>query len=605
MAEDEKKGTNSYRLYCSIKCFQTPSSPEQKHGNLAETEQKKPGGWRAMPFILGNETFERLATFGLLANFMVYLMRVFHLEQVTAANVLNIWFGVTNFAPLVGAFISDAYAGRYKTIAFASCAAFLGMVTVTLTAWVPYLHPKKCEPEGKQQSYGNCESPTSMQFGVLLLGLGFLSIGTGGIRPCSIPFGVDQFDPTTEEGRKGISSFYNWYYTSFTVVLLITLTAVVYVQDSVSWVLGFGIPTVLMLCSIILFFIGTRIYVHVKPEGSVFSGITQVFVSAYKKRRLKLPDNCDGEQVDGIFYDPPIKDQLTILSKLPLTNQIRFLNKAAMIEKETDLKPDGSCAKQWRLCSVQQVEEVKCLIKIGPIWASSIVSLTSMIQQGTFTVSQAMKMDRHLGEKFQIPASSIIVVSLITIGIWLPFYDRILVPAIRKVTKREGGITILQRIGIGIVFSVLSMVVAGLVERERRAAAISHPEAAAMSVFWLAPQLVVMGLCEAFVGTGQIEFYNEQFPDHMRSLGNSLFFCSFAGASYLSTMVGSIVHKVTGTRHHPDWLTNDLNSGNLDYFYFLLAGMGVVNWFYFLLCAHRYRYKVSTVLTMGDKQIPL
>jgi predicted transglutaminase-like protease len=24
--------------------------------------------------------------------------------------------------------------------------------------------------------------------------------------------------------------------------------------------------------------------------------------------------------------------------------------------------------------------------------------------------------------------------------------------------------------------------------------------------------------------------------------------------------------------------------------------MGVVNWFYFLLCAHRYRYKVSTVL---------
>ncbi|KAJ6898103.1 hypothetical protein NC652_024815 [Populus alba x Populus x berolinensis] len=54
MAEDEKKGTSSYRLYCSIKCFQKPSSPEQKHGNLAETEQKKPGGWRAMPFILGN-----------------------------------------------------------------------------------------------------------------------------------------------------------------------------------------------------------------------------------------------------------------------------------------------------------------------------------------------------------------------------------------------------------------------------------------------------------------------------------------------------------------------------------------------------------------------
>ncbi|KAJ6431220.1 hypothetical protein OIU84_018667 [Salix udensis] len=126
MAGDEKKGTISYRLYCSMKCFQKPPSPEQKHGNLTETDQqKKPGGWRAMPFILGNETFERLATFGLMANFMVYLMKVFHLEQVSAANILNIWYGATNFAPLVGAFISDAYVGRFKTIAFASCAALL------------------------------------------------------------------------------------------------------------------------------------------------------------------------------------------------------------------------------------------------------------------------------------------------------------------------------------------------------------------------------------------------------------------------------------------------------------------------------------------------
>ena len=73
----------------------------------------------------GNETFERLATFGLWANFMVYLMREFHMDQVSASNVLYIWSGVTNFAPLIGAFISDAYAGRFRTIAVASVASFL------------------------------------------------------------------------------------------------------------------------------------------------------------------------------------------------------------------------------------------------------------------------------------------------------------------------------------------------------------------------------------------------------------------------------------------------------------------------------------------------
>ncbi|KDP21241.1 hypothetical protein JCGZ_21712 [Jatropha curcas] len=588
---DKNKGRSSYWLYCCTKCFQKPSTseilePEEKQANgnvLSDSKivrTKNPGGWRAMPYILGNETFERLATFGLFANFTVYLMRKYHMSQVSVANVLNIWFGITNFAPLIGAFISDTYVGRFRVIAFASIAAFLGMVTVTLTAWLPYLHPPKCQQDI------NCESPTAAQLGVLFMGLGLLTIGTGGIRPCSIPFGVDQFDPTTEEGIKGINSFYNWYYTTFTVVIMITSTVVVYIQDSVSWVLGFGIPTLLMIGSLALFFLGQRIYVYVKPEGSIFSSIFQVFVAAYRKRGLQLPD--EGEIGCRVFYDPPTK--VNELSKLPLTNQFRFLNKAAVIEKN-DLNPDGSCANQWRLSSVQQVEELKSVLKIGPVWATGIISFTSVSQQGTFTVIQAMKMDRHLGSNFQIPAGSMGVISMITIAIWLPIYDRILVPALRKITKHEGGITLLQRIGIGIIFSLLSMVVAGLVERERRAAAILHPNGAPISVMWLAPQLVLMGFCEAFNFIGQIEFYNKEFPENMRSIANSLFFCSIAGASYVSSLVITIVHKVTRTRNHPDWLTNDLNKGKLDNFYFLLAGMGILNFFYFLFCARRYSYK--------------
>ncbi|KAJ4840240.1 hypothetical protein Tsubulata_033899 [Turnera subulata] len=598
----EKNGKSSYRLYCLTKCFQSPSSPErepeEKQRNItgavcsspAESNKidtpKKPGGWRAMPFILGNETFERFATIGLLANFMVYLMREYHMEQASAANILNIWQGVTNFAPLLGAFICDTYVGRFKTIAFASCSSFLGMVIVTLTAWLPYLHPPKCQPQE------HCEDANGIQLGVLLMGLGFLSIGTGGIRPCSIPFGVDQFDPTTEQGIKGINSFYNWYYTTFTVVIILTLTLVVYIQDSVSWVLGFGIPTICMACSIVLYFIGSKLYVHVKPEGSTFSGITQVFVAAYKKRRLKLPG--DDGAVEDVYYDPPVKE--TVLSKLPLTNQFRFLNKAAVIE-ENDLKPDGFPASEWRLCSIQQIEEVKCLIKIVPVWAAGIISFTSMAQQGTFTVSQALIMDRHLGPRFQIPAASMSVISMLTIGIWLPFYDRILVPALRKITKHEGGITLLQRIGIGIVFSVLSMVVAGLIERDRRASAVSDPKGPPMSAFWLAPQLAIMGLCEAFNIIGQIEFFNKQFPEHMRSIANALLFCSIAGSNYLSSFLITIVHKLTRTPHHPDWLTNDLNSGRLDYFYFLLAGLGVLNLAYFVFVAQRYRYKATVPLS--------
>ncbi|XWS63570.1 hypothetical protein CRYUN_Cryun06bG0111700 [Craigia yunnanensis] len=588
-----KEESRSFFLYCCTKNFQKSPYPEKEpvqgtKGNAlsvsgsACSNQNKPGGWKAMPYILGNETFERLATFGLWSNFMVYLMREFHLDQVSASNVLYIWSGVTNFAPLIGAFISDAYVGRFRTIAVASVASFLGLLTVTLTAWIPHLHPPECKPE--QKLNGHCIGPNGAQLGVLLTGLGLLSVGSGGIRPCSIPFGIDQFDPTTEEGVRGITSFFNWYYTTFTVVMLVTLTLVVYIQDSVSWVLGLGIPTLLMGGSIVLFLMGTRIYVHVKPQGSIFSSIVQVFVAAYKKRQLKLP--AEGQE-NGVFYDPPLKENT--LSKRALTNYFRFLNKAAII-MENELQTHGSPNK-WRLCSIQDVEEVKCLIRIIPIWASGIISFTSMSQQGTFTLSQALKMDRHLGSKFQIPAGSVVIMSMITIGIFLPIYDRIIVPALRKFTKREGGITLLQRIGIGIIFSILAMIVSGVMEKKRRTSAIMHPGVAPISVFWLAPQLVLMGFCEAFNILGQIEFFNKEFPEHMKSIANSLFFCSVAGASYLSSVVVNIVHHVTGGHRRPDWLTSDINAGRLDYFYYLLAGMGTFNFLYFLYVAHHYRYQ--------------
>lgn len=589
--EDKKNNKSSISLSLS-------SSPEngvydeEKHTSGSDSPAKigrrKPGGWKAMPYVLGNETFERLASMGLLANFMQFLLTVFHMDQVSASNVLNIWSGITNFIPLLGAFISDAYIGRFWTIAFASIFEIMGMLTLTLIPWLPKLHPPPCKL-GQQ-----CKKPNRSQMGFLAMGLGFLAIGSGGIRPCSIPFGVDQFDSTTNEGRKGIASFFNWYYTSFTVVLIIAVTLVVYIQDSVSWALGFGIPTVLVFLSIILFFIGTKVYVYVKPQGSVFTSIVQVFVAAHKKHKLKLPD---AHECNGVFYDPLLPEG-SIVKKLHSTNKYRCLNKAAIV-MEDEVNTDGTCANKWRLCSIQQIEEVKCILKIIPIWTAGIICFTAMAQQGTFTISQALKMDRHLGPNFQIPPGSLSVISMITVGIWLPIYDRFIVPSARKVTRIDGGITLLQRIGIGMVFSILSMVVAGLTEKVRRNSAITHnsPDGIApITVMWLAPQLILMGFAEAFNILGQIEFYNKEFPENMSSLANSLFSCTVASASYLSSLLVNILHATTGGNGHPDWLTKDINKGRIENYYYLIAGLGVLNLFYFLYVARRYQYKSRLVV---------
>ncbi|KAL0911553.1 hypothetical protein M5K25_019702 [Dendrobium thyrsiflorum] len=574
-----------------LKCspfFSQPTVFKDLEGVSDSPEQAKrrPGGWKSIPYIIGNETFERMASYGITANFTVYLLKRFRIEPVAAASMSNIFLGTVNFAPLIGAFIADAYFGRFRTLAYGSISSLLGMVVLTLTAAVPQLRPPNCSHP--DQLSGHCSGPSTSQLGVLILSLVLLAVGSGGVRPCSLPFGVDQFDRRTAAGRRGLASFFNWYYCTSTAGVVVGMTVMVYIQDSISWPIGFGVPAICMLCSIIVFFIGTRVYVYVAAEGSFFAGIAQVFVAAYRKRGVELPEPEDASRQEAVLYNPPVVSGGAM--RLPLTLQFRFLNKAA-IKLAGEVNDGGEPANPWNLCSVQMVEQVKLLIRIIPIWASGIIFFISISQQWTFSVLQSLTMDRHLGSGgFQVPAASVGIISLVALTLFIPVYDRVLVPVLGRITGQETGLSLLQRQGVGLFVSAVSMVVAGVVEGMRRregAAAVAGMSA----VLWLSPQLVLMGVAEAFNAVGQVEFYNQQFPEQMQTVAGSLFYCSLAGAGYLSSVLIAVIQKATGRNGRNSWLAGDINSGHLDYFYYVIAVMGMVNFVYFLVCAHFYRYK--------------
>lgn len=183
---------------------------------------------------------------------------------------------------------------------------------LTLTAAIKKLHPPSCGAE----ETGVCRGPTPWQLAFLLSGLGFLVVGAGGIRPCNLAFGADQFNPNTESGKRGISSFFNWYYFTYTFAMMVSLTIIVYVQSDVSWAWGLAIPAFLMFLSCALFFLGSRIYVKLKPEGSPLASILQVIVVTVKKRHLQIPE----EPRLSLFNHIP---QGSINSKLPYTDQFR------------------------------------------------------------------------------------------------------------------------------------------------------------------------------------------------------------------------------------------------------------------------------------------
>lgn len=72
-----------------------------------------------------NESFEKVASYGLLPNMILYLMKDYNLGFAKGNNVLFFWSAATNFMPLLGAFLADSYLGRFLTIGFGSIASFL------------------------------------------------------------------------------------------------------------------------------------------------------------------------------------------------------------------------------------------------------------------------------------------------------------------------------------------------------------------------------------------------------------------------------------------------------------------------------------------------
>ena len=314
---------------------------------------------------------------------------------------------------------------------------------------------------------------------------------------------------------------------------------------------------------------------------------------------------CLGHQC----YNPRLKNigpKWTVQSHIPgyscsscfcsmpfLIDFLRFFDKAAVI---TDA--EAITKNRWRLCTVTQVEEFKSFLRVLPVWASTIALAVSFSQLSTFFISQGLTMDRKLGPSYLIPASSIPVFSSINALILVPIYEKWIVPILRRYTGHRRGITSLQRMGVGLFVSIFAMASAALVEKKRR----NHPKPLTMSVFWLLPQYFLMGSAEVFTYVGQLEFFYDEATDGTRSISSAVFLSEFGLGSWLSSALVEIVEATTGGEEK-GWLRNDINKSRLDYFYWLLAGINVVNFFIYLWIARRYKGKGGLNKSVRDEAI--
>jgi len=245
-----------------------------KYRTAPSSSTKLPGG---IPYIIGNEAAERFSFYGMkgiltifMAQMLVFMPGGVLEEQMGPSEVVSryhLFVSAVYITPLFGAFIADAFLGKYLTIMLLSIVYCLGHGALALmgTEW-PFL-----------------DEPLNPSF-FLMLGLILICVGSGGIKPCVSAHVGDQFGESS--AKIWMTKIFMVFYLSINIGAALSNLATPWLLEHHGPHWAFGVPGVLMAIATFMFWMGRNKFIHVPPGGMDF--IREVFSARGIKALLKL-----------------------------------------------------------------------------------------------------------------------------------------------------------------------------------------------------------------------------------------------------------------------------------------------------------------------------
>ncbi|KAH7568678.1 hypothetical protein JRO89_XS06G0031700 [Xanthoceras sorbifolium] len=506
----------------------------------------KHGGTKTSLLILAAFGFENMASFSLGVNLVRYFNGELHFELADAANQVTNYLGTSFVLSILVAVVADTYVGRFTAVLISGCVEFLGFLLLTIQAHFPKLKPPPCN---EFHLTSHCKKIEASDAAVLFVAIYLIAMGTAGIKAALPTHGADQFDDEDPQEARHMSSFFN--------------------------------------CLVLAISVGAAVY-----------------VAAIRNKKLRLPK--DPAELYEIDKDNEAAIDAEFLSHRDI---FRWLDKAA-IQTSTGESEIPKDPKPWKLCTVTQVENAKIILGMVPIFYCTIIMTLCLAQLQTFSIQQGLTMDTSLTKSFNIPPASLPIIPVAFMIILVPIYDQVFVPFARKITGLPTGITHLQRVGVGLVLSSLSMATAAIMEVKRKGVARDHNMLDAnplvqplpISTFWLSMQFFIMGIADMFTYVGLLEFFYSEAPKGLKSISTCFLWSSMALGYYLSTIVVSIVNRATKTSTKSGgWLAgNNINRNHLNLFFMLLSILSLINFCFYLFFAMRYNYRHQSVVAPDE-----
>jgi peptide/histidine transporter 3/4 len=107
-----------------------------------------------------------------------------------------------------------------------------------------------------------------------------------------------------------------------------------------------------------------------------------------------------------------------------------------------------------------------------------------------------------------------------------------------------------------------------------------HPRSE-LNILWQIPQYVLVGVAEVFTAITYYDLFYSEVPSSMRSVCQAINMLTTS----LGTMLGGTINSLCRS-----FLPDDLNQGNMEYVYFLIAALGAINLAVYMVVSRGFKY---------------
>ncbi|XP_047961748.1 protein NRT1/ PTR FAMILY 5.11-like [Salvia hispanica] len=460
-------------------------------------------------------------------------------DLLKAAMVVNLQEGTESVSVILFVYLADVHTGRFNMVAFATAFCIAGLLLNFAST--------------------RNDDDKEVNLGLFYLGLGLLTFAQAALSVTLRVFLYDQLRPKDadqrEDRRKRRTKFW-WKLVSF--------VAAIFSLFGPLNALEFGILAVVLAAvtgvCFLVFLLGSNYYHHEQKIENQFKDVGIVLARAYRNRNAEYPQGSFNieTQIPPCLWG--FRWEIT-----------RWLDKAAIAH-------GGGC-------SDAQVEKVKRLIKMLPMW-SCFLTLSLVAASGsTFFFEEASVIEDGgvIDNDNKILFLANVVRFTDLVGSVISNY---IMTKLRDKMKFNQQRMELVKIGMGMLCCVSCCIVAWGLASLRRNYYIN--------VFWLTPQFILLGLMQGLSEDGLESFYESQASKSLLSYGPP-FGELVMGIGKFMSIPCVLIFSMTSIR----WFQKDIDASRLDKYYIFLAVLSFLN--FVLYCFFGWWYRNNTFLARDEE----